>query len=324
MFYVAADSNAHVTRFDLLKKADNLNDALGKAIEEWQPVREKTIPMLREIADKIDGANNSIETTQNSGDGNKGILGKIKSLVVPHHEPSVADKIMAALKSDIDEAQKQMDNDHSSTRQVLHIISDIEDLVNQMTHLTSQENKDEMLSILLDVSPGITNIGADIAIKIGEIGQEIADAGKKIEGFGETAHKIGRVATLLGHKTGWIPVVGKVSSKVEKTGEVVEKAGTVASWAGALLENIGDAIAAVNAQAGQLFLKLGGTKTHADGNIQVSLYPLNIEETVRSGVTTSPEEPKRSFHTPSVKRQILMRLRRKTFLKLFMKSDVET
>jgi hypothetical protein len=288
-------SRAPASRLDLLRRGDDLNEALKEAVEHWLPVREKTIPMLREIAVTIDELYKSHEEAQRTEDSTgPGILQKlvegIKRYATCHSEPSLVDQIIATVN--LAEAQKQMDDDHSATHTVLGIISDIEELVNHMTHLKTQAKKNEMMSILLNISPGslahATDMGTELAIDIGEIAEGLAAAGKKIIGFGETALKIGGVASRLGKTSGWIPGVGTVSPDVGKAGEAVEKTGTITTWAGELLEDFGDATATVSAQAGELSLRLGGLNTHAaDVNIQMSLFPVNIEKMVRGGVTAS-------------------------------------
>ena len=283
---------APASRFDLLKRGDDLNEALKEAIEKWLPVREKTIPMLREIASTIDEVYKSHEEAQQIEDST-GILEKfvksIKKFFTSYQEPSLIDQIIARV--DLDEAQKQMDDDHSTTQAVVGIISDIEELVNQMTHLKTQAKKNEIMSILLNVSPGrlgeAAKIGTELAIDIGEIAKELAAAGKKIISFGKTTLKIGKVASLLGEKSGWIPGVGKVSSEVEKAGEVVETTGTVTTWAGELLEDLGDATATLSAQAGELALGVGHDTHAADVSIQISLFPVNIKKLVQDGSITS-------------------------------------
>ena len=252
--------------------------------------------MLRDIAVTIDDLYKSHEETPHTEDDSTGILHKlvegIKRHVTCHEEPTLVDQIIATVN--LAEAQKQVNEDHSATHKILGIINDIEELANQMTHLKTQAKKNEMMSILLNISPGslahAAYKGRELAIDVGEIAEELAAAGKKIISFGETVLKIGGIASLLGEKSGWIPGIGTVSSEVEKAGEAVEKTGTITTWVGELLEDLDDPTATVSAQAGELALRLGGSDSHAaDVNIQMSLFPVNIEKMVRGGVTASLE-----------------------------------
>ena len=295
-------SSGGITRLELLKRGEDLNHELREAIEEWQPTREKTIPMLTDMADKIDQLckNSTTENTEETAAAtNKGAFGRFlenfKGLFTHHQSRgrSTADTIIAELN--IKEAQKQMEEDHSATRKVLGLINKIEELVDQMTHLKTQAKKNEMLAILLDVDPeGIAQVarnGAELVIDIGEIGEDIADAGRKAIRFGETATKIGGFAALLGRKAGWIPGIGEAASEVGEAGEVAEKTGAVAIWVGELIEDVGEAVATVNAKIGDVVLKLGSSDLEvADVGIEMNLRPLDIEELVRNGLTVSHGE----------------------------------
>ena len=281
----------------MLKRGDDLNEALRDAIEEWQPVREKTIPELREFATKVNHICKKVDSPEDAHSGTKGVFGKfideIKDLVTPDHESKIDDKVIAELN--IEEVQKQEDDDHAATRKVLNIIHEIEQLVHQMTHLKTQAKKNEMLSILLNIDPGAVGEAADkgtgVVIDIGEIGQEIAKVGKKMIDFGETSMKIGGVGAKLGRVTGWIPGVGEATSKTKQTAEVATKTGSVAISVGNLLEDLGDGFASMTAKVGELVLRLGNTSPQpANVGIQMNVFPLNIEQIVRSGLTVSVDE----------------------------------
>lgn len=290
MYGFRIGSQKRMTRLDLLKRGDDLNEELRQAIEEWLPVREKTIPKLREIADTIDKFYKDYEHAQRAQETNRRVrrcfAGFFQCCVTYPDEPSLSDQIMAT--ATVTEAQKQIDDDHVATQKVLGTISDIRDLVNRMTHLKTQARRNEMLSILLDISPGrIADIANEMANNVEDIGREIANAGKQIFDFGETAFEIGRVAAYLGEKAGWIPVVGSVASEVEDAGETAQFTGSVAMWVGELLEDIGDATATASTHGALLVHQLDGDTPTEDIDIQITLFPLNIEQMVSNGVTAS-------------------------------------
>lgn len=298
-----------MTRLDLLKRGDDLNQALREAIEEWLPVREKTIPKLREIADTIDKLYKDYEHVRRAQEANRRVQRFFAEIfqccVTFPDEPSLSDQIMAT--ASVTEAQKQIDDDHMATQKVLGIISDIRDLVNRMTYLKTQTKRNEMLSILLDISSGrIAHIADEMAYNVEDIGREIAKAGRQIFDFGETAFEIGRVAAYLGEKAGWIPVVRSVASEVEDAGETAQDTGSAAMWAGELLEDLGDATATAGAQGALFVRQLDGDTPTEDINIQMTLFPLNIEQMVCSGVTASPGDESETNVSHELREQATM------------------
>ena len=181
-------SPGSVPRLELLKRGEDLNHALREAIEEWQPTREKTIPMLADMADNIDNIRN--RTAKYS------FLDSIREDFKRAFDG--IDKIIAELN--IEEAQKHVNKDESATRKVIVIINDIKELVNQMTYLETQPQKAKMFAILLNVDPE----GIRVARKGAELVFNIEEMAVTLGG-------------LLDQKAGWIAIwVGELTEEMRE------------------------------------------------------------------------------------------------------------
>ena len=289
------------------------------AVKEWKPVREKTIPLLDKLADKIEFhyKNTNIARIAGAGTAIAGgalivggavatffTLGFAAPVVVGGVAlavgggatvagSSITDLIVSKLN--LDDAQKQIDSDNEMTKKVILIINIIEAFVDNICRLNPQAKKKEILEILLNIGARTIAPAAEggirAAIAIGKLGEQAANLGR-IAIIGGNAAQLGNVGVNFGRAIGWmrigeaVPAIGEIGANVARLGGAAVRGGQIGIRVGEAAVQIGGGAARVGVLAGKLTARLGGAVFHVVGAaFEIVLLPLNIYDIVSSSIS---------------------------------------
>ena len=282
-------------------------------------MREKTIPLLEELADNIEYHYKNTNIGRITGastaivGGALVVTGTVASFFtydlaapiaaagtalavgggVTAAGSSIADIIVG--KTNLGDAQEQIDVDQKSTKKVVEIINIIEKFVDNIPHLSPQAQKKEILEILLNIAPRsiapAAEGGVRAVIGIGRLGEYAANLGKIAISGGRGA-QIGNVGISFGCAIGWmrigeaLPAVGEIAATTTRVGEAAVAGGAVAIRIGEAAVEIGGNAARMGVAAETLATRLSGSVMQVVGaGFEVILLPFNIYEIVTSGMS---------------------------------------
>ena len=309
---------------ELLKRGEELNCFLLRKIKIWEPIRKKSIKMMRDTA----GRNTNISRVVGAGTAIVGgllvVAGSAGSfftfgLAAPvagigialaaggggtAAAASIADIVIAKLN--LQEVQKQLDVDKEKTEELIEIINEMNNIARVINQRFPNVKETPVFEIVLGAAntfgretyvagygaAAITYSVGKSAIKVGELtlttGQNVAQLGTAVGQGGQltvaAGNNIIQGTGVAGKITNLIGASG-AAANVVKGGKAAMNGGAAAVALGNQAMNIGSGIVSTGTTA----MNVGHAAMHVAATaaiaLEVVLIPINIYEIVKSGMS---------------------------------------